>query len=83
MAKGIAIRVQPRVLERLKVLSKENCRNLGQTVEWLVKKYDKEIYEKTILEEFKNTESGKSGFSFESAEEATKFLNENFYNGSL
>ena len=83
MAKGVPIRIQPNVLYRLKKLSNEHCRTIGQTVEWLVKKYDKENYEKILLQELEDTQNGKSGFSFESQEEATRFLNENFFHGSL
>ena len=83
MAKGKAVRLPVQVIDRLKELGKEHCRTIGQTVECLVKKYDKENYERTLLQELEDTQSGKSGFSFDSAEEATKFLNKNFFHGSL
>jgi len=43
MAKGVVVRIQPHVLERLKELGKEHCRTVSQTIEWLVKKYDEKI----------------------------------------
>ena len=50
MAKGVAVRIQPHVLERLKELGKEHCRTVSQTIEWLVKKYDEEnSYEASLL----------------------------------
>lgn len=84
MAKGVPIRVQPNVLDRLKKLSSEHCRTVGQTVEWLVKKYDENhSYEARIKSALEEVSSGRGGMRFNSPEEATKFLNENFYDNTL
>ncbi|MCR4624114.1 MAG: hypothetical protein K5780_05775 [Alphaproteobacteria bacterium] len=84
MAKGVAVRIQPHVLERLKELGKEHCRTVSQTIEWLVKKYDEEnSYEARIKASLEEVSSGRGGMRFNSPEEATKFLNENFYDNTL
>lgn len=84
MAKGKAVRLPVQVIDRLKELGEEHCRTIGQTVEWLVKKYDKEnSYETKIKKALAEVSSGKGGMRFSSPEEATKFLNENFYDNTL
>ena len=40
MAKGVAVRVPVDVLERLKEISKAHYRTVGQTIAWMLKKYE-------------------------------------------